>query len=205
MEHASTAAKQAVDETRRTVQTVESLSAAAKKIGDVVELIQRIAKQTNLLALNATIEAARAGEAGKGFAIVAGEVKQLAKQTEGATAEISTQITAIQQATAATETAIRAIGDTISKINGISVSTANAVHEQSTATGEIAQNIAQASEGSAEINKNISSISNATSRTADTAREAMAGATELQEMSSHLTTEIDKFIALMKTATASAH
>jgi methyl-accepting chemotaxis protein len=47
------------------------LSAAAPRVGDVVDMISRIAARTNLLALNATIEAARAGEAGRGFAVVA--------------------------------------------------------------------------------------------------------------------------------------
>ncbi len=60
----------------------------AEKIGEVVKLIHSIAAQTNLLALNASIEAARAGEHGRGFAVVASEVKQLAKQTAGATEDI---------------------------------------------------------------------------------------------------------------------
>ncbi len=55
-------AAKAVEEANRTNQTVQGLSAAAQKIGDVVKLISDIASQTNLLALNATIEAARAGE-----------------------------------------------------------------------------------------------------------------------------------------------
>ena len=67
---------------------MESLVEEAKKIGEVVNLIQDIAEQTNLLALNATIEAARAGESGKGFAVVASEVKNLASQTANATEQI---------------------------------------------------------------------------------------------------------------------
>jgi methyl-accepting chemotaxis protein len=68
-------ANEAVDQAQKTNVRVGELSQAAKRIGDVVELINTIAGQTNLLALNATIEAARAGEAGRGFAVVASEVK----------------------------------------------------------------------------------------------------------------------------------
>ncbi|MDC7988184.1 methyl-accepting chemotaxis protein, partial [Rhodoplanes sp. TEM] len=95
--HAATVAKRAVTETQETDATVQGLTDAAHRIGEIVSLITAIASQTNLLALNATIEAARAGEAGKGFAVVASEVKNLAGQTAKATEDISSQVGAIQE------------------------------------------------------------------------------------------------------------
>src|SRR6202043_2925595 len=85
-------ARRAAEQASRTTATMEGLSQAADRIGEVVNLINNITSQTNLLALNATIEAARAGEAGRGFAVVASEVKNLAAQTAKATDEIRQQI-----------------------------------------------------------------------------------------------------------------
>ncbi|WP_148293889.1 methyl-accepting chemotaxis protein, partial [Azospirillum sp. B4] len=89
-------AQDAVAEAERTDTLVKGLTGAADKVGTIVKMISEIAGQTNLLALNATIEAARAGEAGRGFAIVAAEVKSLARQTAQATEEIGGQIGEIQ-------------------------------------------------------------------------------------------------------------
>lgn len=84
---------EAVEESRA---TIVSLHQRSEQIGEIVEAIRDITDQTNLLALNAAIEAARAGEHGMGFAVVANEVRNLARRAEAATIEISSKLSAIQ-------------------------------------------------------------------------------------------------------------
>lgn len=74
----------------------ETLTTAAKNIGNIVDTIKHIAGQTNLLALNATIEAARVGEAGRGFAVVAKEVGKLAAESQKSSETIRNSIVEIQ-------------------------------------------------------------------------------------------------------------
>jgi len=194
----SRVAQDAVDEVKKTDQTVSTLSEAAAQIGDVVKLIQDIAEQTNLLALNATIEAARAGEAGKGFAVVASEVKNLATQTARATEEISKKIVTVQTVSADAVNAIRAIGNTIEHIGEITGAIASAIHEQTAATQEISNNVQQASAGTNEVSSNIVNVTHAASESRGAADEVLQASNELSKQAERLRSEIKAFMSKVR-------
>lgn len=156
---AKTISEKAVDQSQESASKVTDLGTAADKIGKVTEVITEISEQTNLLALNATIEAARAGEAGKGFAVVANEIKELAKQTAGATVDIKVQIEGMQGTTSSTISDIKTISEVINEINDVITSIASAVEQQSAATAEISENVAQAAGGIGEVNENVAQSS----------------------------------------------
>ncbi len=198
VEESASFTRQAVSRAQATNVTVEGLAESAKKIDNVVKMIQDIAWQTNLLALNATIEAARAGDAGKGFAVVAAEVKNLADQTSKATVEISEQISNMQTNTQDAVKAIKDISGQIGQINQISESIAAAVEEQSASTKEIALNVRQASTGTQEVAKNIVEVSRASSESGEAASQVLGASGELSKKSEQLRSLVEEFIAQIR-------
>ena len=179
---------------------VQGLAGAAEKIGEIIEMITGIAEQTNLLALNATVEAARAGDAGKGFAVVAGEVKNLARQTVRATEDISTQVSTIQKETNRTVFAIRGIGTTIASMDGITTTIATAIEAQGAATHEIARNIDDAATGTHEVYQDIAEVTASIQATDAAAREVLVAVETMQREASTLRAEVDNFLAGIREA-----
>ena len=177
----------AVSEAESASAKVNELGLAASKIGKVTETITEISEQTNLLALNATIEAARAGDAGKGFAVVANEIKDLARQTAGATSEIKTQIEGIQTSTAETIGQIEQITAVIKEVNDTVAIIVSAVEEQNRTTREIAENISQATLGIQEVTENVGQSSIVADEVARDISTVSSNSTEVAGQSGEMT------------------
>ena len=199
-EKSSETASRAVTGARETDRHVQDLSAAARSIGEVVDLIRSIAEQTNLLALNATIEAARAGEAGKGFAVVASEVKTLANQTAKATEDIAGKVSEMQAATQGSVTSIRDITQTIDEMSGIASTIAAAVSQQSAATQEIAVNVQEAATGAKAVMGTVEVVNSLADRTGDAARRINAAAHALAGEAATIRARVDQFCSSVRAA-----
>jgi len=186
-------AQEGVAAAARAQAAMTRLETSSAEIGSIVQMINAIAAKTNLLALNATIEAARAGAAGSGFAVVAGEVKQLARQTASATGDIHKRVDGIQTDTREATAAIRQLSEIADRVSGLQQSIASAVEEQSATTRELSGNIAQVSQGGADIARTIVTVADAARSAEQGAQETLASAKELARLAADMQQVVGRF------------
>lgn len=192
-------AREASLSARQADSTIGALAASAQEVGQIVELIQTIAKRTNLLALNASIEAARGGEAGRGFAVVASEVKELANQTARATEQVAEQIRAMQSTTGASVSALRSIAAQIESLETTAVSIATAVDQQSVAGHDLARSIDLAARGTEKVAGHVDTVRDLSLSTGAAASQVLSSATSLESQAATLRTQVQSFLSRVRT------
>ena len=168
------------------VHTMASINESAKKIVDIIAVIESIAFQTNILALNAAVEAARAGEQGRGFAVVASEVRNLAQRSAAAAKEIKGLISDSVSKVGDGSKQVDEAGKTMEEI-------VMAVKHVSDIMSEIAAASREQSIGIEEVNRAILKMDNVTQQNAALVEETAAASESMQSEALHLVKSVSVF------------
>ena len=183
---ASDITTQSAQSMQRLFATMQRIEVDARKVSDIVGVIEGIAFQTNILALNAAVEASRAGDQGRGFAVVASEVRSLAQRSEAAAKEIKSLIAHSGAGVAEGACLAGEAGQTIGHA-------AERVREVSALINEIATASAEQSKGVEEINKAILQLEDNTQQNASLVEQSTAAALEFEDQARRLAETVDAF------------
>lgn len=168
------------------VATMGAINQSARKIADIIGVIDGIAFQTNILALNAAVEAARAGEQGRGFAVVASEVRSLAQRSAAAAKEIKSLIDDSVEKIEVGNKQAGLAGTTMSEV-------VSSVQRVTDIMSEITAASHEQSIGIEEVNKAINQMDETTQQNAALVEEAAAAAKAMQDQAGHLEELVYKF------------
>jgi methyl-accepting chemotaxis protein len=171
---------------RQVVNTMTVINDSARKIVDIISVIDGIALQTNILALNAAVEAARAGEQGRGFAVVASEVRNLAQRSAAAAKEIKGLI---GDSVEKVEDGSKLVGEAGKTMDEIVVS----VKRVADIMSEIAAASAEQSSGIDQVNQAVTQMDEVTQQNAALVEQAAAAAESLEEQAATLSDTVANF------------